>query len=122
MNRKPVVRYSEAFKLQVIRDLEKGRYGSPWEVGRAYGVGVGTVTYWIRRQGRVELLRKVVHVVKADEQAEVKVLRQRVRDLERALANRECDVLLGDAYLQIACKAAGVMDVEAFKKKHAGKR
>ena len=121
MNRKPVVRYSEAFKLQVIRDLEKGRYGSPWEAARAHGVGAGTVAYWVRRHGRHELLRKVVHVMKADELVEVKALRQRVRDLERALADKECDLQLGEAYLEIACEAAGVKDVEAFKKKHAGK-
>ena len=122
MNRKPVIRYSEAFKLQVIRDLEKGRYGSPWEAGRAHGVGVGTVTYWVRRYGRHELLRKVVHVMKADEQAEVKALRQRIRDLERSLADKECDLQLGEAYLQIACEVAGVKDVDGFKKKYAGQR
>ena len=120
MNRKPVVRYSEAFKLQVIRELEKGRYGSPWEAGRAYGVGPGTVIYWVRRYGKAQLLRKVVRVMKADEQAEVKVLRQRVRELERALSDAHVDLKLEGAYLQLACNAAGVKDVTDFKKKHAG--
>lgn len=122
MNRKPVVRYSEAFKLQVIRELEKGRYGSPWEAGRAHGVGVGTVIYWVRRYGKNELLRKVVHVMKPDEQAEVKALRQRVRELERALASKELDLQLEAAYLHIACERAGETSVDDFKKKNAGQR
>jgi hypothetical protein len=29
---------------------------------------------------------------------------------------------LEDAYLKLACEAAGVEDVEEFKKKHAGER
>jgi len=119
---KSVMRYSEAFKLQVVRELEKGRFASAFEAGRAYGVkGQGTVGYWVRRYGKDHLLGKVVRVMKADEQAEVQALRKRVRELERALADAHIDLRLDDAYLQIACRAAGIEDVEGFKKKHAGK-
>jgi len=120
---RPVMRYSEAFKLQVVRELEAGQFQSPCAAGRAYGVkGPGTVAYWVRRYGKNHLLGKVVRVMKADEQAEVKVLRQRVRELERALADAHLDQKLGAAYLQLACEAAGVKDVADFKKKHAGAR
>ena len=119
----PVIRYSEAFKLQVVRELETGRYGSPMAAGRAYGIkGPGTVAHWIRRYGKHHLLRKVVRVMKADEQAEVKALRQRVRQLERALADAHLDLKLEAAYVQLACEAAGITDVPDFKKKHAGER
>jgi transposase len=119
----PVMRYSEAFKLQVVRELETGRFGTPWEAGRAYGgKGPGTVAYWVRRYGKNHLLGKVVHVMKADEQAEVKVLRPRVRELERALADAHLDLKLEGAYVQLACEAAGIADVTNFKKKHAGAR
>lgn len=120
---KPLIRYSEAFKLQVLRELETGRFQSPYAAGRAYGVnGPGTVAYWVRRYGKNHLLRKVVRVMKADEQAEVKELRQRVRELERALADAHLDSKLDAAYLQMACKVAGIEDVAGFKKKHAGPR
>ena len=123
MERKPVIRYSEAFKLQVVRELEAGRYSSAWEARRAYGVkGQGTVARWVRRLGKNHLLGKVVRVMKADEQAEVKALRQRVRELERALADAHLDLKLEAAYTQLACKAAGIADVTDFKKKHAGER
>lgn len=123
MVRKPVVRYSEAFKLQVVRGLEEGRFASAGEAGRAYGVkGSGTVAYWVRRYGKNHLLGKVVRVMKSDEQAEVKALRQRVRELERALADAHLDLKFEAAYMQLACKAAGIGDVADFKKKHAGVR
>ena len=60
--------------------------------------------------------------MKADEQAEVKTLRQRVRALEQALADAHLDLKLEAAYVQLACEAAGVTDVADFKKKHAGAR
>ena len=123
MTGKVVLRYSEAFKLQVIRELETGRFGSPSEAGRAYGVrGPATVAYWVRRYSKAHLLGKVIHVMKADEQTEVKALRQRVRELERSLANAHIDLALESAYVELACKAAGIKDVTDFKKKHVGER
>ena len=120
MERKVFVRYSEAFKLQVVRQLEQGQYDSPWEAGQAYGVkGTGTVSRWVRQFSKEHLLRKVVQVMKADEQSELKALRKRVRELERALADAHLDLKLEDAYLELACEAAGVENVEEFKKKHA---
>jgi transposase len=115
------IRYSEAFKLLVIRELEHGRFESADAAGRAYGVnGHGTVAKWVRRYGKDHLLGRLVHVMKADEQTEVKALRKRVRDLERALADAHIDLKLEAAYVELACEAAGVEDVGEFKKKHAG--
>jgi transposase len=123
VEQKVVVRYSEAFKLQVVRQLEQGRFGSPWEAGQAYGVkGTRTVAYWVRRYGKDHLLGKVVRVMKADEQSEVKALRKRVRELERALADAHLDLRLEEAYVELACEAAGIEDVAEFKKKRAGAR
>jgi len=117
------IRYSEAFKLQVVRELEQGRYESADGAGRAYGVnGHGTVARWVRQFGKDHLLGKMVHVMKADEQTELKALRKRVKDLERALADAHLDLKLEEAYVKLACKVAGVEDVAEFKKKHVGGR
>ena len=79
--------------MQVVRELEQGRFKSPWEAGRAYGVkGTKTVAYWVRQFGKDHLLGKLVRVMKADEEAEVKALRKRVRELERALADAHMDL------------------------------
>ena len=123
MVNKVVIRYSEAFKLQVVRELEQGRFESIEAARRAYGVnGSETISGWVRRFGKDHLLGKVVRVMKADEQAEVQALRKRVRELERALADAHLDLKLEAAYVKLACEAAGVKDVAEFKKKHAGGR
>lgn len=123
MEHRKEIRYSEAFKLQVVREFEQGRFENPTAAGRAYGVtGKGTVSKWVRQFGKDHLLGKLVHVMKADEQTEVKTLRKRVRELERALADAHLDLKLEEAYVKLACEAAGVEDVAEFKKKHAGGR
>jgi len=120
---KSVIRYSEAFKLQVVRELEQGRFGSVGEARRAYGVkGSETVAAWVKRFGKDHLLGKVVRVMKANEQAEVQALRKQVRELKGALADAHLDLKLESAYMKLACEAAGVSDVAEFKKKHAGAR
>lgn len=117
----PVMRYSEAFKLQVVRELEEGKYRTAGEAGRVYGVkGEGTVGYWVRKYGKNQLLRKVVRVETPKERDELKELRQRVRALERELADAHLDRRLEQAYVKLACRAAGIEDVEGFKKKHGG--
>jgi transposase len=123
VDRKEVRRYSEAFKMQVVRELEEGRFKTATEAGRAYGVKWPyTVASWVRQLGKNHLLGKMVRVMKADEETEVKALRKRVRELERALADAHIDLKLEGAYVKLACKAAGVEDVVEFKKKHAGRQ
>jgi transposase len=123
VERREVMRYSEAFKMQVVRELEQGKFGSPWAAGCAYGVkGTKTVAYWVRQFGKDHLLGKLVRVMKADEETEVKALRKRVRELQAALADAHMDLKLEAAYVELACEAAGVEDVAEFKKKHAGVR
>jgi transposase len=120
---KTVMRYSEAFKLQVVRELEQGRFESYEAAGRAYGVkGCHTIASWVRQFGKDHLLGKVVRVMKADERAEVEALRKQVRELKSALADAHLDLKLEAAYVKLACEAAGVRDVAEFKKKHAGER
>jgi transposase len=111
--KKAVMRYSEAFKLQVVRELETGKFESIGAAQRAYGVnGSETIAAWVRRFGKDHLLGKVIHVMKADEQVEVDKLRKQIRDLKNALE---------EAYLKLACEAAGIQDILGFKKKHDGK-
>jgi transposase len=113
--------YSEGYKIEVVRALESGRYSSVRAVQDAYGIrGAMTVKRWVRAYGKEHILNKVVHVMRADEETEVKKLRQRVKELERALADAHIDSKLDAAYLKIACRKAGIEDVDGFKKKHGG--
>lgn len=121
MKAKDQVRYSEAFKQQVIRELAAGKFSGPYAAGQAYGIkGTMTVSGWLRRYGRGDLMPRRVTITTMHEQDEKKALQKRVRELERALADTHMKGLLGDAYLEIACERLGI-DVGEFKKKHVTK-
>ena len=116
-----VVRYSEAFKLLVVNEVETGRYPNGHAAGLAYGVrGAGTVQRWLRHYGKSHLLRKVIRVETADERDELKRLKAELRRTKEALANAHLYLSLERAYLRISCRRNGERDVDAFKKKHAG--
>jgi transposase len=118
---KGTIRYSEAFKLQVLRELEEGRFRTRAAVARTYGIrGQDTIEGWARRYGKSHLLGKVIRVETAQEINETRELRKRVRELEKALADAYLKQRFDEAYLRIACRTGGIEDVEGFKKKHAG--
>ena len=122
MCRSTIIKYSEAFKLQVLRELEEGKFSSKEAIRRAYGIhGGGTIGNWIAKYGKADLLTKVVKVETPKEVSEMKQLRKRVRELEQGLANAHLDLKLEETYTCIACQAAGIEDVDAFKKKHGGR-
>ena len=113
------IRYSEGFKIQVIRDLESGRFKSAKEASEAHGISGGsTVARWAEAYGRGHLLQKVVKVSKKNEPSEIKRLKSRVRQLESALADAVMDSALDKAFFRRLCKDLHI-DEEAFKKKHA---
>lgn len=119
MKRKETIRYSEAFKHQVISELESGKFSSPFAATRAYGIrGRATVAAWLRKYGRSDLMSRRMTITTMAEEDEKKALQKRVRDLEKALADTHMKELLGEAYLEIACKRLGE-PVEEFKKKAA---
>lgn len=117
---KDCIRYSEAFKRQVVEEVERGRYASPHEARKAYGIGgAHTVAIWIGQQGKSHLLGRVIRVEKADEAGEMKRLKERIRQLERALADAHMDLALEKGFLEHLCRETKT-DAEAFKKKASG--
>lgn len=114
-----VMKYSEAFKRQVVEELETGVVSSAHEAQRRYGIrGAATVPRWIRRFGKNHLLAKVVRVETPDEKREIERLRKQVRELEHALAQTRMKELIAEARFEIVCQDYG-LDIEAQKKKAA---
>jgi transposase-like protein len=115
------IRYSEAFKMEVVREVEaEGK--SFHEVRRKYGIGgCDTVQNWVRRYGN-GTRGKILRVEKPEEINELKQLRERTRRLEKALADANLDLALERQYTRLACQRAGIENVEEFKKKAAGKQ
>jgi transposase-like protein len=113
------IRYSEAFKLEVVRELE--RELAPVDpVRRKYGIGVGTIQGWIAKYGN-GTRGKVIRVETPKEVDELKKLRERIKRLESLLADTNLELALERQYTRLACERAGIQDVAEFKKKAAGK-
>lgn len=113
------VRYSEAFKRQVVKKVEGGRHGSLNGVANACGIGaMSTVARWVREYGREDLLPRNVRIETLKERDELKEARKRIRELEAAVADAHIDYCLEKGFLQSACDRLGE-DMESFKKKHA---
>jgi transposase len=115
----PVIRYSEAFKMQLVRELESQEMSFA-ECRRKYGVcGTFTLQRWVGKYGN-GTIGKVIRVEKPEEINEKEQLKRRVRALERALADTNIDLALERQYTRLACERAGIKDVVEFKKKAAG--
>jgi transposase-like protein len=114
-----VIRYSEAFKRQVVDEIAQGKFTSYYEAQCAYGIsGNTTVKHWLKKYGRMDLLGKKVRIETVEEKDQLKEARERIRKLEAALADAHIDHLLEHAFLEIACER---MDesIDDFKKKNA---
>jgi transposase-like protein len=113
------IRYSEAFKTEVVRELEDGGLTFT-AMALKYGIkGTMTVAHWVRKYGN-GTRGKVIRVEKPGEINELKRLSERVRLLESALADANIDAALERAYTRLALARAGITDVAEFKKKAAG--
>lgn len=115
-------RYSEAFRREVVEEIESGRFASIQAAGVHHGIGgAETIRGWVSRLGKNHLLAKVVRVEKVGEADQVLQLRRQVERLQKALGQTQAENLLNGEYLQMACKQMGE-EVESFKKKSDGKR
>lgn len=116
-----IIRYSESFKMEVVREMETQGLNAH-QVRQKYGiVGGGTVEQWARKYGH-GLMGKVIRVETAKDVDECKKLRERVKRLESLLADTNLELALERQYTRLACERAGIEDVEEFKKKAVGKQ
>jgi transposase-like protein len=115
-----VIRYSKAFKLQLVREVESGKTCA-FAVQRKYRIkGTATVMRWVRQFGSGQY-GKVLRVEKADEVNEAAQLRSQLRRVKEALADMHLELALEKAYLVEACAQMN-QSLEGFKKKHPGGR
>jgi len=112
------IRYSEAFKKQLVDEIARGKFTSPYMAQKAYGIrGQTTVTKWIRKYGREDLLPKRIRIETMEEVDQLKAARKRIKELEAALADAHIDHCLEHAFLEIACERLEV-PMDDFKKKN----
>lgn len=114
------IRYSESFKMEVVREMETQGWNCN-QLRQKYGiVGGGTVERWARKYGN-GLMGKVIRVETAKDIDERKKLKERVKRLESLLADTNLELALEGQYTRLACERAGIKDVDEFKKKAPGK-
>lgn len=115
-----VIRYSKAFKMQLVQEVESGKWCVS-RVERKYGItSAGTLMRWVRQYGSGKY-GKVIRVEKAGEVDEASRLRKELRRVKEVLADTHVELALEKAYLEVACEQLD-QTTEAFKKKQAGGR
>ncbi len=113
---KVIKKYSSAFKLKVVNEIESGKL-SINQAMEIYDIGGSTtINKWIKNLGKNHLLSKIVRIEMKDEADKLKELKERVRQLEKLLANKELDNLMNEAFLELLAEDQGV-DLEELKKK-----
>ena len=113
--KKVTIRYSEAFKHQVINEVEAGVTCE--QVRKKYGIGgINTIQYWMKRLGKLESLPIIIRVEKPDEKAKLKDLERQIKELKNALAETQVRCVIAESRFEIVCEDQG-LDPEAVKKK-----
>lgn len=111
------IRYSESFKIKVVREIESGLFRSFDSASRFYGIkGNSTIGKWLKKYGDPANKRKVIRVETQDERNETEHLKARIAELERAISDIKIQTCVHKAYFNIVCREFGVKDPEALKK------
>ena len=84
MTSRTIKRYSESFKIQVVREYEAG--SSIPELRKKYGIaGTTTIVRWIDKYGTEGLRHRLMRIQTAEEVNRVKELEAKVEELKEAL-------------------------------------
>lgn len=114
--KKIIIRYSEAFKQQIIQEIESGSLTIA-QVRRKYGItGGSTVTGWVKKFGRFGAIPKIIRVEKPNERDQIQTLKAEIQRLKQAIADEVLDRKIAESTLEVICEQRG-LDIEEVKKK-----
>ena len=112
----PIFRYSEAFKNQVLQEIESGALNFT-TARQKYGIrGVQTIQSWAKKYGSFGILPKIIRVESPNERDQIKALKDQIKQLKNALADVTLDRVIAESTLEVICEQRG-LDVEEVKKK-----
>lgn len=116
MNKKVIVRYSESFKLQVVKEYEES-YLTRKELSLKYGLkGGSTISNWIKKYGSQSSQNRIVRVEKPNEKNRIKELEKEIERLKKALAHQTLVAVTKESMAEVIAEEFGV-DLEEIKKK-----
>lgn len=115
MKQRKVIRYSEAFKHQVVDEVESGD-ASILSVQRKYGIGgAQTIQTWLIKFGKLHSLPKLVRVETPDEKRELKILEEENRKLKEALIDAQIGKVYAQSKFEVLCEQFNISKTEAEK-------
>lgn len=113
MTNKTIKRYSESFKIQVVREYESGSEIS--ELKKKYGIAGGaTITNWIKKYGKEGLRHRYMRIQAAEEVNRIRELETEVEELKAALVKVSLEKLALESTLEVL-EEAGVVTEEVKK-------
>ena len=116
MEKEPIRRYSQAFKQQVVREYEAG--ASTYRLRAKYGIGGDhTIKRWVKQYGRAGYRSELVVIQSVEDQLSVKAMKERIAELEAALAETVLEKRMLQATLEVASEA-----LQLDLKKNFGKK
>lgn len=104
--KKVIKRYSESFKLSVLRQISEGRR-TIHECSQLYGCSAGAIYKWMHKYDRLDLYGTVMRIEMPDEKRKIKELQQRVAELEKALADTQLERLKAQVERDLALDELG---------------
>lgn len=105
---KVVLRYSTAFKLKVVEEVERGEFTIA-QARRVYDIRGGeTIQKWLHKHGKSHLLSRVVRIQMKDERDQIKKLEGEKKQLESALAQSHVKVLYLEKLIELAKEEYGI--------------
>lgn len=113
---KQTIRYSEAFKQQVVKSVEDGIYTRA-EATSIYGIkGVSTIRCWMITMGKFGSIPRIIRLEKPNEKNKIKELERQIRELKESLADTQVNYLIAESRFEVVCEQHG-LDPEEVKKK-----
>lgn len=116
MNKSTIIRYSEAFKLEVVKDYEESDLTRE-EIRLKYGVkGYSTIASWVKKYGSPAAQNRKIRIEMPNEIDELKALKKEIKELKQMLADAHIRNVTNENFLFFAAERLG-MTVEELKKK-----
>ncbi len=96
-----IIRYSEAFKLKVVEEIERGHL-TITKAMRLYDIkGSATIYNWIRKYGKSHLLKKIVRIQMKNEKDKMAELERENRSLKSAVASLTLQNICLQSYVEV---------------------
>ena len=107
-NERILKRYSQSFKLKLVKEIEEGKL-SISGAKLLYGIGGGgTIQKWMKKLGKLHLLNKIVLIELKDEVSKLKQLEKEKKELESALAQAHLKLITYESIIEVAEEELGI--------------